>query len=349
MIDLLTTVITLNTEATGVFNDLGEILTFNKEYEEVLNDTFGSTGIILSQLSASSSLEVLITETSLNNNKYTFVKLKKKTSNVMKKSDENIVGVLHDIGNLLTVVKGESSFQDSIEKIDVSVLVLNKLVSKITNKIDGGEEKLLYTIEVMLKEVINSCKMIGFDLKSKLDRINDSSSQIADMIKTMQQHDSEEFKGIREVSLLNLVRDCIKLSEHKANDINAKLICEISPLEKIMLDPAITTQIINNLINNALEAIQERMKNDPFMEEAFVKITLSKLNNQKKLKFIDNGVGISKNNLKHILKFGFSTKKRGSGYGLSHCNSLAEKNGAKLSVFSKGINMGAEFNLEFLI
>ena len=61
---------------------------------------------------------------------------------------------------------------------------------------------------------------------------------------------------------------------------------------------------------------------------------------------IDNGVGISQDNLTRIFNHGFTTKKDGHGFGL-HSGALAAKEmGGSLNVHSDGSGQGATFTLE---
>ena len=61
---------------------------------------------------------------------------------------------------------------------------------------------------------------------------------------------------------------------------------------------------------------------------------------------IDNGVGISKENLTRIFAHGFTTRKDGHGFGL-HSGALAAiEMGGSLKAYSEGIDTGAKFILE---
>ncbi len=61
---------------------------------------------------------------------------------------------------------------------------------------------------------------------------------------------------------------------------------------------------------------------------------------------IDNGVGISAENLTRIFNHGFTTKKDGHGFGL-HSGALAAKEmGGALTAHSDGEGKGARFALE---
>ena len=69
-----------------------------------------------------------------------------------------------------------------------------------------------------------------------------------------------------------------------------------------------------------------------------------------KIHVIDNGKGISRNDLPSLFNL-FSKLKRtahmnseGIGMGLMICKNLVQCNGGKISVYSEGENMGATFS-----
>ncbi len=61
---------------------------------------------------------------------------------------------------------------------------------------------------------------------------------------------------------------------------------------------------------------------------------------------IDNGVGISLENLVRIFAHGFATKKDGHGFGLHRGALAARELGGSLRVRSAGLGQGATFTLE---
>ncbi|NUM36536.1 MAG: ATP-binding protein [Candidatus Brocadiae bacterium] len=103
------------------------------------------------------------------------------------------------------------------------------------------------------------------------------------------------------------------------------------------------THGIINLIKNSISAIDlSENKN-----HGKISIEIHKSQNEKAvLYFIDNGIGISKENIPNVFKAGFTTKKDGHGLGLhSFVNFLNEHNGA-ISVVSEGENRGTKIILE---
>ena len=106
------------------------------------------------------------------------------------------------------------------------------------------------------------------------------------------------------------------------------------------------TQILNNLINNALK----------FTMNGTVKVNVARMVDTNRVKFdvIDTGKGISEEDTKKIfeafvqaddLEVNLGEPGSGSGLGLAISKELAELHGGSLSVESK-INVGSTFSLE---
>ena len=61
----------------------------------------------------------------------------------------------------------------------------------------------------------------------------------------------------------------------------------------------------------------------------------------------DNGIGIKRDMLNEIFKFGVTTRSEGYGFGLHACaNTMSEIDG-NISVVSEGEGKGAKFILSF--
>src|SRR4029077_12877697 len=103
-------------------------------------------------------------------------------------------------------------------------------------------------------------------------------------------------------------------------------------------------QILVNLVRNAKYACDESGRADK-------RLTVRVVNSDGRIKIsvMDNGVGISPENLTRIFNHGFTTRKGGHGFGL-HSGALAAKEmGGSLTVQSDGPGEGAIFTLELPI
>jgi hypothetical protein len=59
----------------------------------------------------------------------------------------------------------------------------------------------------------------------------------------------------------------------------------------------------------------------------------------------DDGVGITQENLAKVFNHGFTTKKKGHGFGLHNCANAAQQMDGSLTAYSDGPGTGASFVL----
>ena len=135
----------------------------------------------------------------------------------------------------------------------------------------------------------------------------------------------------------NILIDWIPIFEDKQVDYDIDI--PEQPV-RVRLDMDSYMRIINNLIQNVI-AHSHADK---------IKIVLSKKENNMELLLADNGVGIEKEDLKHIFERLYKCDKgrseKGSGLGLSIVHQLVEKMGGSITVESVP-GKGTEFMLLF--
>ena len=110
-------------------------------------------------------------------------------------------------------------------------------------------------------------------------------------------------------------------------------------------------QVLLNLTLNAMDAVKP--------QSGEVKIVLIKSAEQTdhaataKIKFIDNGVGMTQQTLEHIFEPFFTLKREtrlgGTGLGLSISNAIIEDHHGKIIATSAGVDQGSEFVIELPI
>ena len=108
---------------------------------------------------------------------------------------------------------------------------------------------------------------------------------------------------------------------------------------QVMLNPALHSWTIENLVKNAIDAMKGKGRLDIKIENEtkFIKIYIA-----------DTGKGIPKNQFTRIFEPGFTTKKRGWGLGLSLTKRIVEEyHKGKIKVLSSEINKGTTMVLSF--
>ncbi len=103
-------------------------------------------------------------------------------------------------------------------------------------------------------------------------------------------------------------------------------------------------QILVNLISNARDAVQEAAPERPR-----ILVKLSRDGNHVLVTIEDSGIGISEEVLSQVWQFGFTTKKKGHGFGLHNSANAAQQIGGTLTAHSDGVGHGACFILRLPI
>jgi signal transduction histidine kinase len=126
----------------------------------------------------------------------------------------------------------------------------------------------------------------------------------------------------------------------KREDIDINLFVPIEE-QYIYFDKNQIIRVLNNLINNAIQAIPEdrRGKIDISLEQK-QKFTLIKIK--------DNGIGIPDSMKEKVFLPNFTTKNSGTGLGLAMCQQIIESANGKL-YFTSVQNIGTIFFVELPI
>ena len=180
-------------------------------------------------------------------------------------------------------------------------------------------------------DYIETARRKAHDLKEYID-------VLFDWFKLNSNEFALEIQSVEAAELTrNILIDWIPIFEDKQVDYDIDI--PEQPV-RVRLDMDSYMRIINNLIQNVI-AHSHADK---------IKISLSKKENSMELLLADNGVGIEKEDLKHIFERLYKCDKgrseKGSGLGLSIVHQLVEKMGGSITVESFP-GKGTEFVLRF--
>ncbi len=160
---------------------------------------------------------------------------------------------------------------------------------------------------------------------------------------------AQTFRNLNQIAQLNLrkfyVRDLFEnmlrlmMPSLQQKSIETEIILKDPDLQ-IEADIELLEQVCINLLLNAIEAVKD--STDPRI------ILVAAINNNKHpfIKIADNGVGIAPDAIDKIFIPFFSTKKSGSGIGLSLCKQIMMLHKGNINVQSSAEN-GTAFTLNF--
>ncbi|WP_080505309.1 sensor histidine kinase [Halorubrum aethiopicum] len=177
----------------------------------------------------------------------------------------------------------------------------------------------LTVIQGRLELAKEECKSEHLDaMEGSIDRVN----ELIDDLLTLAR-EGETDPELDAVNIQELSEKCWQNIETEGATLN------VETARTILADDSQFKQVLENLFHNAIE----HGGND-------VRITINALSDGFYVE--DDGRGISEDARDSLLQFGFSTKRNGTGFGLSIVNEIAENHNWTLNV-AEGKDGGARF------
>lgn len=137
----------------------------------------------------------------------------------------------------------------------------------------------------------------------------------------------------------------LELLAPKIDNYNIVTTVKIFPKDlKILADPDLIDQVLINLLLNAIDAVSEEYKGNS--KPKITIVASVNLNNRTTIEIADNGKGIKQDLLDKIFMPFFTSKKKGSGIGLSLSRQIMQMHKGSISVRSKQ-GEGAIFTMVF--
>jgi signal transduction histidine kinase len=238
------------------------------------------------------------------------------------------------------VDESNQRLKESEKRLKISNATKDKFFSIIAhdirnpfNAIYGLTQYLSQNFDVLSKK----------ELEKPIELIYQSADELLELLDNLL-HWSRTQRGKMEfcpktLDLHEMVKKNINLLKMNADKKNIEVISDIKPNTMISADYDILTTVFRNLISNAIKFSYENSKVFIKAEESAKEITIS---------VIDEGVGISKENIQKLFRIDIhysttgTSEEQGSGLGLILCREFVEKHGGKIWVESEE-NKGSTF------
>ncbi len=300
-----------------------------------------------------------------------------KSIKVVKQFDEDLYQSIKKLKggqkSLVKLRKGEQSFNIAIHAAEFSLLdQAYKLISFQDIKAELEEQELdswKKLVRVLTHEIMNTSIPISTlasvinqmlvdekgnvkplsdlnqeeeeDLKLSLKTIEKRSKGIVDFVRVTKSYTSVTTPKFREVSINELIDHVLDLHKPEINKNNIEILWEKNKLDfKYKIDLKLIEQVLINVLRNSIEAVADI--NKPRIEI----ILRTNLNEGFKIQIIDNGCGMSDEILDNLFVPFFTTKKEGSGIGLSLSKQIMKLHNANIYAVSEE-GKGSTIELSF--
>lgn len=253
-------------------------------------------------------------------------------------------GVLHNIGNVLNSINVTiHTIKEWMVSSPVGdLLSANEMLTKHMDDLDefmknNPKGELLMQFYAALGDYF---KAYYDKLRANITRLIEKIYIINDIIFAQQKYTVIK-PGLEPLDLSVVVEDVLKLYSANLEKFNVKVERNFSAKTWAMAYGTRLFDVIANLVKNAIESM-EAVPGDIRV----LKISIENRDDNVLLLISDTGMGIEPSNLESIFNYGYTTKKKGHGFGLHSCANYMSEMGGRIWAESPGIRKGATFILQ---
>jgi PAS domain S-box-containing protein len=236
-----------------------------------------------------------------------------------------VQGIIHDITNLKKMEK--ATLQG--EKLAAAGRLVRTLAHEVRNPLNN----ITLSIEQMQHDMKDDASGIYLDI------INRNSKRISDLISELLNTSRPSEITLEECIIQSVLDDVLSASIDRLTLNKIKLKVDY-PDESvwIMADSEKLKLALLNIVTNAIEAMEVEVG------ELSIKVNTSYGNTI--LEILDNGCGISEENISRLFEPYFTQKRNGMGLGLAFTLNIIQSHKANIEVSSKE-GMGTKFTITF--
>jgi two-component system, NtrC family, sensor kinase len=252
-----------------------------------------------------------------------------KISPLLGSSDNEICRLTAALNRMMTEL--ESRQEQLVQSRKIAAV--GTLTSGIAHEINNPINNIVLTLETLAED---NQTMPPEERLQLYQEALDQADRASDIVKNLLEFSRANHPRREEVSLEELIDKTIRLLNNEFKVHRIKIAKEIKWLfPKLLLDKSGLQQVLVNLLLNSIQAMPEGGK---------LSIILDRVNSEARIDIVDTGPGIPAENLSRIFDPFFSTKKGGTGLGLSVSYNILQNQGGRIEVQSSE-GQGTTFSL----
>lgn len=217
-----------------------------------------------------------------------------------------VAGIAHEINNPITFISG------NVNHAKGYVDDLLKIIQLFNNKYYDED------IELLIQEI--DLDYLKRDFYKLLDSMQNGARRVEDIVQSLRTFSRLDEAELKQVDLRQDIESVLFLFKNRITErsdhLTIKLVQDLQRIPLIQCYSAKVNQSIFNLINNAIDAIEENiLKGNIAIGEILIQTSV--LNDRDiSVRIVDNGIGIPANLISKIFDPFFTTKPVGKGTGL---------------------------------
>lgn len=245
--------------------------------------------------------------------------------------ENNLYGVIAYIKDVTGKRKMEAQLIHSGK-----LAAIGEMAAGIAHELNSPLTAILGNSQLLLRDFSKEDPV--FSLLYDIKKCGDRCKQIIKSLLTFSRQDEYIFEP---VSLNEAVSQVLNLIKYQFEKNQIQFHIHLQPdLPLIEGSRTQIEQIIINLLLNAKDALEQTSR-----QEKAITIKTSYQHNELHLTVKDNGIGIEEERISNIFHPFHTTKKSGTGLGLSVSLGIAKKHGGSIDVISQ-LNKGSTFTLK---
>lgn len=245
-------------------------------------------------------------------------------------------GIAHEVNNPINFIAS------NIFPLRADINDLKTILNKYTEiKTATNLSEKLIEIEQLKEEL--QYEYLLEELEGIIHGIEDGAKRTAEIVSGLRNFSRLDEGSLKFADINEGIESTLSLIKNKLGTI--KLTKNLAKLPKIECFPGKINQLILNLLDNAIYAVNAKKSNP---ENKEVKISTLVENDSIVLIIKDNGVGMDEKTKQRLFEPFYTTKDvgEGTGLGLSIVHGIIQSHKAKIELISE-LNLGTEFKIYF--
>lgn len=259
-----------------------------------------------------------------------------KDSDGQKKTYRYNIYQLFDLNN--NVRGAILAFEDITREIQIKERIYEREKNKALNQIVAGIaheiRNPLATVKTFIELIPVKLNNIEFQnnllklVPKEIDRVNN-------LIKNLIDYAKPASNNIEVIFVKDVIESCTGLLSYLLENEKISLKIELEDGLMIKGDRSQIQQILINIILNGIEAMKEKIKNNDIAHKLKMHIKAWKNEKYVFIQIIDEGMGMTEDEVRKSTEPFFTTKANGSGLGLYIAKQYIEKNGGSILIESE--------------
>ena len=208
---------------------------------------------------------------------------------------------------------------------------LGKLSASVAHELNNPLSGILVYTKLIQKQMANSKQLTEKKdaITKHLRFIESETKRCGDIVKGLLEFSKKDQDNFEDVHLHLLLKDTCRIVNHSLKIANVSFMTDYQATNDLVnCNPAQIKQAVIAILVNATEALTENGE-----------ITMRTKSEENKivLEIVDNGIGISPDDLKHVFEPFFSTKHQtsGIGLGLAIVHGIIQNHNGKIDIHSE--------------